>query len=182
MNSYCRARRSIIAEEVARGLRKCVSHFISSSAILHSGCDSLYEIPLWCNLRWLGQLPSVSYTGCTCLHVLVLSIKWKRDTQEPTLCVHVAVCGQQYASTCIASMECFLCYILCNHGVTRQLSGLLMVVAERALYKMNHVGCECEGPVTVHVHVHMCWNVHSGGARLGPAQASVLAGRGGGLL
>ena len=35
---------------------------------------------------------------------------------------------------------------------------------------MNHVGCECEGQVLV--QVNMCWNVHSGGAGPGPAQAA----------
>ena len=40
---------------------------------------------------------------------------------------------------------------------------------------MNQVGCECEGPVIV--HVHMCWKVHSGGAGPGPAQAGVLVGQ-----
>ena len=43
---------------------------------------------------------------------------------------------------------------------------------------MNQVGCECEGPVIV--YLHMCWNVHSGGAGPGPAQADILAGWGGG--
>ena len=48
-------------------------------------------------------------------------------------------------------------------------------LAGRALWKMNQVDCECEGPVIV--HVHMCWNVHSGGAGPGPAQAGVLVGQ-----
>ena len=43
-------------------------------------------------------------------------------------------------------------------------------MAGRALWKMNQVGCECEGEVLV--QVNMCWNVHSGGAGPGPAQAA----------